>query len=276
MHKLLTDFIFWWNKPSFPVHKQAGGFQAWKNRKKPSQPSWRPIFFISLFLICGCTGICTATTGFAAYAAGRAANRVKPTTTVESTAEAESTAETTPETTPEVESTVEATPEVTAAVEVTPEPESTTEATAVRAVRYVVPTPTLLPETTQAGPTLALPTETPFPTYIGRDTDQPEQRVIVVRETVAPRVIQVTEVVVIVQTAVPPAPVIVTATPNATLTPTLTATATATMTETTTATASETPTTTMTETPTASATLTETPTETLLPTETETPTEATP
>ncbi len=115
---LWQNFKKWRNRPSFPIHREFGGYQAWKDKKPPRQSSWRSmitcvVLVIGLVLLpCG---------GFALYSASRGTKvsavptiAALPESTEVSTEEATEEAELTPEAT--LEATAESTAETTQSV----------------------------------------------------------------------------------------------------------------------------------------------------------------
>lgn len=269
--KLLRWISFQVNKPNYPVYKKPGGYQAWKDRKPPKQPS------ISGYITCGVImlvlcGLCFFISAGGAYVAGLNQEKQYQTeTAVAATVLAETTAEVTAEVTSET--TAEVTAEVTS--EPTPTATSTIPIVEVTSETTEIANPAGWQGTETAIALALLPSATNTPAAISTFTSEPTQ--IPVRPNTyagaggnnqsAPAIqyVQITSApVVVVRTSAPviinnEVQIIVTATFTPTFTPT--ATPTETETPTTTPTASETQTLTPTETETPSAT----------PTETETP-----
>lgn len=242
---LLSELVFYFNKPAFPVHKKPGGYQAWRDRKEPHKPSWLPLLMMmALFGFCGLIA-CGGSTGAAAYFMNNRA-ATKATALAATILAAEATTEATAELT--AEATIEAAAELTAEATTEATVELTAEPTATITIRQVeLLTPTLLPEAT-----IALPTATDFPTRQAQPqtvyiTAAPQ--IIYVRQTAKPEVKVIEVTAVIIHTS---APQIVTATYTASAT--MTSSPTATYTASATYTPTDLPTATYTATPTETAT----------------------
>jgi hypothetical protein len=119
---LWQNFKKWRNRPSFPIYRELGGYQAWKDKQPPRQSSWRGMLTCGVLVVVLVLVPCG---GFAMYSASRGKSVASvptvapfPETTEVSTAEATADAELTAESTVEatLELTTEATGEATAAL----------------------------------------------------------------------------------------------------------------------------------------------------------------